>query len=149
MSLEAKILEDMKTAMKARDKVALETLRAVKSKIKYFQVEKKIDSVTEEDVLTVITQQVKQRRDSIAEYEKASRQDLADVEKAELDVLIKYLPQQLTEDELRNLIKNVVTEVGAASKKDMGKVMRELMPKVKGKADGKLVNQIVGEFLPA
>lgn len=147
MSLETQIPEELKTAMKAKDKVRVGTLRTILSGIKYLKAEGRHDEVTDDDVITIINREVKKRRDSIEMYESNNRPELAENEKAEVAILMEYLPAQLTEDEIRAIITETIAEVGAASPADKGKLMGALMPKVKGKADGKLVNTLVTELL--
>lgn len=147
MSLEAQIPEELKTAMKAKDKVRVNTLRAILSGIKYLKAEGGHDEVTDDEVITIINREVKKRRDSIEMYESNNRPELAENEKAEVAILMEYLPAQLTEDEIRAIITETIAEVGAAGPSDKGKLMGALMPKVKGKADGKLVNTLVTELL--
>ncbi|HEY8343280.1 MAG TPA: GatB/YqeY domain-containing protein, partial [Calditerricola sp.] len=117
-----------------------------RSAIKNEEIEKG-RPLTDDDVIAVLHRELKQRRDSLHEFEKAGRQDLVDKVKAEIEVLTQYLPEQLSDEELLELIRNAVQEVGATSKKDLGKVMRVLMPKVKGRADGKRVNALVQQVL--
>jgi len=104
-------------------------------------------TLTEEEELTVLTREVKQHKDSLLEFKKAGRDDLVDKLQNEIQILNTYLPEQLTEEELANVVKQVISEVGAASKADMGKVMSAVMPKVKGKADGSQVNKLVAQLL--
>lgn len=134
MSLKAQISEDMKTAMRAKDSARLGTIRLLQSAIKQREVDERID-LTDGDVIAVIEKMLKQRRDSIAAYESANRQDLADVEKFEVSVLQTYLPQQLTEEELNVILEKVVAETGASGIKDMSKVMAAIKPLVVGRAD--------------
>lgn len=147
MSLETQIPEELKTAMKAKDKVRVNTLRAILSGIKYLKAEGGHDDVTDDDVITIINREVKKRRDSIEMYEANNRPELAENEQAEVAILLEYLPAQLTEDEIRAIITDTIAEVGATGPSDKGKLMGTLMPKVKGKADGKLVNTLVTELL--
>lgn len=147
MSLETQIPEELKTAMKAKDKVRVNTLRAVLSGIKYLRAEGGHDEISDDDVITIINREVKKRRDSIEMYEANNRPELADNEKAEVAILMEYLPAQLSEDEIRAIITDTIAEVGATSPSDKGKLMGALMPKVKGKADGKVVNTLVTELL--
>jgi len=147
MSLENKITEDMKNAMKAKDALKLKTVRTIKSQLKYFQIEKKLKSVSDDDVLTVITKMCKQRKDSIEQFKNANRDDLVSIEEDELAILIEYLPAQLGEEDVEKIVKAAIEETGATEKKHMGAVMKVVMPQVKGKADGKLVNQIAGKYL--
>ena len=148
MSLKDKLTADMKDAMKAREagKLRLSVIRLVRGAIRQQEIDGQKE-LSDEDVLGVISKEVKQRRDSIEDFKKGGRDDLVAEAEAEIAVLMEYLPQQLSEDEVRSLVKEAITKSGAASPKDMGKVMKELMPKVKGRADGKLVNGIVKELL--
>ena len=148
MSLKDKLTADMKDAMKARGagKLRLSVIRLVRGAIRQQEIDGQKE-LSDEDVLGVISKEVKQRRDSIEDFQKGGRDDLVAEAEAEIAVLMEYLPQQLSEDEVRNLVKEAIAASGAASPKDMGKVMKELMPKVKGRADGKLVNEIVKELL--
>ena len=146
MSIKDRLKSDLITAMKARDELKVSTLRLVSSSIKNREIDERKE-LDDEGVLAVFTTAAKQRRDSIDQFEKGGRQDLADKEKAELVIIQEYLPQQLTKEEVAAFIKEAITETGAAGAKDMGKVMKALMPKVKGKADGKLVNELVKELL--
>ncbi|MES2499795.1 MAG: GatB/YqeY domain-containing protein [Pseudomonadota bacterium] len=134
MMLKAQISEDMKNAMRAKDSVRLGAIRLLLSAIKQREVDERIE-LQDADVISVIEKMLKQRRDSIAAYESASRTDLADIEKFEVTVLQTYLPQQLTEDEIKIILDQVVTDTGAEGVKDMGKVMAAIKPLVAGKAD--------------
>jgi hypothetical protein len=134
MSLKAQISEDMKTAMRAKDSARLGTIRLLQAAIKQREVDERIE-LDDSNVIAVIEKMLKQRRDSIAAYESANRTDLADVEKFEVTVLQTYLPQQLTEDEVKDILEKVVVETGAAGIKDMSKVMAAIKPLVAGRAD--------------
>ncbi len=134
MLLKAQITEDMKNAMRAKETARLGTIRLLLSAIKQREVDERIE-LTDADVISVIEKMLKQRRDSIAAYELAKRDDLADIEKFEVTVLQTYLPQQLTEDEVKAILEKVVVESGAAGMQDMGKVMAAIKPLVAGKAD--------------
>jgi uncharacterized protein YqeY len=136
----------MKSALKNKEKTKLSVIRMLKSSIKKVEIEKR-HALSDDEVLEVIVREVKQRQDSLAEYEKAGREDLAQKEKEEIEILQSYLPEQLSEEEVRAIVEQVIAEVGATSKADMGKVMGAIMPKVKGKADGRLVNRLVQESL--
>ncbi|KPK41471.1 MAG: hypothetical protein AMJ78_05445 [Omnitrophica WOR_2 bacterium SM23_29] len=149
MTLEEKIEVDLKEALKARDAIRVSTLRMLKAGTKNLAIEKRVEKLEDKDVLSVISKQVKQHRDSIEGFTKGGRQDLVDKEKAELAILEAYMPKQLPPEQLRALIKSTIEKVGAKSKADMGKVMKAVMEEVKGQADGKLVNQIVSEELPS
>lgn len=146
MGLVEKINNDMKESMKARDEVRLSAIRMLKAAIKNREIEKG-SPPTDDDVVSVVSSMIKQRRDSVEQYEKGGRRDLAEKEEAEIRVLEGYLPAQLSEDEIVGIIKEAVAEAGASSPSEMGKVMKLVMPRVKGKADGKLVNQKVKELL--
>ncbi|ADG83282.1 GatB/YqeY domain-containing protein [Thermincola potens] len=148
MSLKDMLNEDMKAAMKDKEngKLRLSVIRMARSAIKNIEIDKKRE-LSEEEVIEVLAREVKQRRDAIAEYERANRDDIANTLKEEIAILMKYLPEQLSADEIRKLAQEVIAEVNPSGPKDMGKVMGKLMPKVKGKADGKLVNEIVRELL--
>ena len=134
MSLKAQISEDMKNAMRAKDSARLGTIRLLQAAIKQREVDERIE-LDDGGVIAVIEKMLKQRRDSIAAYESANRNDLADVEKFEVSVLQTYLPQQLTEDEIKTILEKVVAETGAAGIKDMSKVMAAIKPLVAGRAD--------------
>ena len=146
MSLNDRLNEDMKQAMRNQDKFRLSVIRMVRSSIKNIEIDQR-KTLDDQEVLDVLNREIKQRKDSLQEFEKAGRQDLVDQLKQELDVLAVYMPQQLSEDEVKEIVQQTIQEVGASSKADMGKVMGALMPKVKGRADGKLVNQIVQQSL--
>jgi uncharacterized protein len=134
MSLKAQITEDMKNAMRAKETARLGTIRLLLAAMKQREVDERIE-LTDADVIGVIEKMLKQRRDSIAAYESAKRTDLADIEKFEVSVLQTYLPQQLTEDEVKAILEKVVVDTGAAGMQDMGKVMAAIKPLVAGKAD--------------
>jgi len=138
MSLKDKITEDMKTAMRAKDTARLGTVRLLLSAMKQKEVDERV-ALTDADVLSIIEKMLKQRRESIAQYEKAARADLADVEKAEIAVLSAYLPQQMSEAEVAEAVLAAIREAGAAGPKDMGKVMGLLKSRLAGRTDmGKL-----------
>ncbi|MDD4689284.1 MAG: GatB/YqeY domain-containing protein [Eubacteriales bacterium] len=146
MSLKEKLLDDLKQAMKDRDVIRKNTVQMMRAAI--LQIEKD-DKVTLDDdgVLEVIAKELKMRKDVLPEYEKSGRQDLVDGLNAEIQVLLAYLPEQLTPEQLTEIVKEAIESVGATSMKDMGKVMGAVMPKVKGKTDGKQINQCVKELL--
>jgi uncharacterized protein YqeY len=146
MSLSERLNEDMKQAMKAQDKFKLSVIRMVRSAIKNIEIDTK-RTLDDNEVLDVLSREIKQRKDSLQEFEKAGRDDLAETVKAEIAVLSDYMPQQLSEEEVKAIVQQTIQETGASSKADMGKVMGALMPKVKGRADGKLVNQLVQQLL--
>ncbi|WP_447838981.1 GatB/YqeY domain-containing protein [Aeromonas salmonicida] len=134
MSLKDQLKDQQKLAMLARDKARLGAIRLLMAEIKQREVDSRIE-LNDEDILAVVTKMVKQRRDSISQFEAAGRQDLADKESAEIAVLQEFLPQQLTADEIAALIEQAITESGAAVMADMGKVMAVLKPKIQGRAD--------------
>lgn len=134
MSLKAQLKDQQKLAMLAKDKARLGAIRLLMAEIKQREVDTRIE-LNDEDILAVVTKMVKQRRDSISQFEAAGRQDLADKESAEIVVLQEFLPQQLTADEIAALIEQAITESGAAVMADMGKVMAVLKPKIQGRAD--------------
>jgi len=140
-------MDDMKAAMKAHDMAKVNTIRGVIAKAKDLTVNAGKE-MTDDAVLGVVAKAVKQREESIAQFEAAGRAELAAGEKAEKEILAKYLPAQMPEEEVAAIVKAVVAETGATSKKDMGKVMKEVMARVKGQADGKLVSRLVGAALP-
>jgi uncharacterized protein YqeY len=146
MSLKERLLEDMKNAMKQKDTVSKNAIQMARAAI--LQVEKDNQITLDDDgIIEVIAKEVKKRRDVLPDYERSGRQDLVDELKTEIAVLMKYLPQQLSEEELEAIARQVVEETGASSPKDMGRVMQAVMPKVKGRADGKIVNAIVKKIL--
>ena len=146
MSLTEQLQADMKTAMRDGDAHRRDTLRMVIAAAQNAAKEKR-EPLSDEEALAVITKQVKTRRESIKAFRDAGRDDLADKEQSEIDVLEPYLPEQMGEDEVRALVVEAVAATGATSPRDMGKVMGALMPKVKGRADGKLVSSLVNEEL--
>jgi hypothetical protein len=144
MSLQQEVMEQMKTAMKARDSVSLESLRAIKSAILLAQTEKSAGSVlSEEDEIKLLQKLVKQRKDSAAIYSEQGREDLAGPELAQMAVIEKFLPEQLSEEEITAVVNAVIAETGASGMKDMGKVMGLATGKLAGKADGKTISGIV------
>jgi len=146
MSVISKIDSDNKEALKAGQKEKLTTLRGLKSDLKYAQIDKGKE-LTEEEVLAVLASAAKKRRDSIEQFQAGNRQDLVDSETFGLRIIEAYLPKQLTEDELRQIVSDAIQETGAQSPQQIGLVMKAVMPKIKGKADGKLVNRLVSEIL--
>ena len=139
-------MSDMKEAMKARDKVRLNTVRMIKSALMNEKIKAGHDLTAEEE-LTVLSREKKQREESIDEFTKADRKDLADETKQELAIVESYLPKQMTEEELNQAVSSAIAEVNAQGKSDFGKVMKVLMPKIKGKADGKAASDVVRKQL--
>ncbi|MFH1688538.1 MAG: GatB/YqeY domain-containing protein [bacterium] len=146
MSLIDKLDQDINEALKGGERDKLTVLRGLKSVLKYARIEKGED-LTGDDVITALSSEAKKVRDSIEQFGKGGRQDLVDKSQVELEIIQSYLPKQLSEDELREIVKAAVTEVGAESAKDMGKIMKVVMPKIKGQADGKMVNKLAMEIL--
>jgi uncharacterized protein len=149
MNLKEKIIGDLKDAMKAGDTAKRDTLRLIDNAIKNTEIEKKKreTGLSEEEILEVLGRAVKQRQDSIKQFSDGGRPELAAKEQAELDIIMPYLPAQLSEDEIRVIVKTIIAETGAAGMSDIGKVMGQAMGKMKGKADGNVVKKIVGEEL--
>ncbi len=148
MSLQQRVNDELKSSMLARQALRTGTLRMLKAALGYAQIEKKTETLSDADVMAMIQREAKKRRDSIEEFEKAGRTEMAANEKAELEVLSEYLPKALSAEELESLIREVITEVGATSKKDMGAVMKAAQSKVDGRADGKSVSALVSRLLP-
>ncbi len=144
--LQEKLMADLKEAMKGGDKTRLEVIRMVRARIKNAEIAKQ-KSLDDSDVLDVIAKEAKQRRESITEFKKADRQDLSDKEEAELAILLKYLPQQMSREEVLAAARRVIEEVGARGPGDKGRVMQNLIPQLKGKAEGRDINEVVTELL--
>jgi uncharacterized protein len=142
MSLKDQITEDMKSAMRAKDSARLSTVRLLLAAMKQKEVDERVE-LSDADVLAILEKMIKQRRESIAQFEKAARQDLADKEKAEIQVLAGYLPQQLSDAEIQNEINSVISQTGASGAKDMGKVMAALKGRLAGRADMGKVSGLV------
>ncbi|MFH0877720.1 MAG: GatB/YqeY domain-containing protein [Candidatus Omnitrophota bacterium] len=147
--LEEKITFDYREAMKARDQVKTQTLSFLRSELKYGAIEKKTDQLEDPDVLVVIKRLIKQRQDSITQFEKGQRMDLVAKEKQELETLKSYLPQQLSESQVSVIVGEVISSTQATGLKEMGKVMKEVMARTQGKADNKLVSDLVRRALEA
>jgi uncharacterized protein YqeY len=148
MSLDAKLREDMKLAQKSKDELRLSTIRLILSSVSYARIDKG-EELTDDEVLDVLGKAAKQRRETIEAALQGGRQDMAAKEQAELDIIKAYLPEQLGEAEVEALARQIAAEVGATSIQDRGKVMGPLMQKVRGRADGKLANQVVEKVLRA
>lgn len=146
MSLKENLQQDWKEALKSGDKFKANTISMAKAAV--LQIEKTNNiKLDDQRIIEVLAKEVKSRRDAVVEFEKGNRQDLVDSTNAEIEILMGYLPQQLTEDEIRELVKEAASEIGADSIKSMGKVMAALVPKTKGRADNSLVSEIVKEYL--
>lgn len=146
MSLLERIDGDLKKSMKARDAERLSAIRMLKAGIKNRQIERG-SAFSEDDILSVISSMMKQRRESVEQYAKAGRADLATKEEAEMHILEGYLPEQLSDEEVVKIIREAIAEASATSARDMGRVMKLVMPRVKGRADGKFVNEKAKELL--
>jgi uncharacterized protein len=146
MSLKERLLEDLKVAMRDKDVIKKNTVQMARAAVLQVEKDGKI-TLDDDGVIDIIAKELKKRRDSLPEYEKSGRVDLIDNLKKEIDVLLQYLPQQLTEEELELIVKQAIQETGASTAKDTGKIMQAVMPKVKGRADGKMINQIVKKIL--
>ncbi|HBR15139.1 MAG TPA: aspartyl-tRNA amidotransferase [Candidatus Omnitrophica bacterium] len=145
--LEEQISKDYIQAMKARDAVRSSTLSFLRSQLKYARLDKRVHGLEDQDVIGVIKKQIKQRQDSIEQYQKGGRQDLVDKESAELNILKSYLPQEMTESELKPLVEQAIQEAQACSIKDMGKVMKLMTVKVAGRADNAVLSDLVKKVL--
>lgn len=146
MSIKDKLKDDLKTAMLEKDTTRKNVVQLIKAGVLQVEKDKKI-TLDDEGVLDVIAKQLKQRRDSLPDYEKSGRDDLIAQLKREMELLMEYLPAQLTHDELVEIVRDAIEETGASQIKDMGKIMAVVMPKTKGRADGKEINAIAREIL--
>ncbi len=147
MSLLERLNNDMKQAMKNKEKDKLSVIRMLKASLQNEALKLRKDVLTEDEDLTVLSRELKQRKDSLQEFSNAGREDLVEKVQSEIKYVEVYMPQQLTEEEVASIVKETIQNVGASSKADMGKVMGALMPKLKGKADGALVNRLVQQHL--
>ncbi len=147
MSLEERIAADFKEAMKARDQIRVQTVSFLRSELKYFAIDKKKEKLEDGDVAQVLKKLIKQRQDSMEQFGKGGRMDLVEKEKKEAEILKAYLPQELSEAELLKVIDAVVLGASALTMKDMGRVMKEVMTKTGGRADSKLMSDLVRKKL--
>ena len=148
MNAQERLSAEMKAAMLAKDADRLSTLRLLKSAVGYAQIEKKTDRLSDADFIGVVQKEVKKRHDSIEQFEKGGRPDLAEREKKELVILETFLPKPLSAEELEHLVKGAIHEIGATSKKDMGPVIKAVQAKAAGRADGRTISALVGKLLP-
>ena len=148
MSLQERLAQEMKASMLAKDADRTSALRMLKSAIGYMQIERKVESLSDADVIGVVQKEARKRRDSIEQYQTGGRPELAEIEKKELAVLETFLPKPLSAEEVEQIVKAAITEVGATSKKDMGTVMKVAQAKAEGRADGKTLSAAVGKLLP-
>ena len=146
MSLKERLFEDLKTAMKEKDTIRKDTVQLVRSGILQIEKDQKIE-LDDEGVIEVVSKQLKSRRDSLPDFEKSGRQDLIEKLNKEIEVLLGYLPEQLSEQEIQTIVAEAVAETGASTMKDMGKVIAMVTPKVKGRADNKVVGDFVKKLL--
>jgi len=147
MSLEKKIDKDLIVSLKARDEIKVSTLRFLKAALKNYAIEKKAKELKDQDIISIIRKQMKQRLDSIEAYEKGNRPKLLDKEKKELEILKSYMPEELPVDELKKIVSQAVKESGAKTTREMGKVMGLVIPEVGGRAGGKIISKLVVEEL--
>lgn len=143
MDLKAKILEDIKSAMKSKEAERLSAIRFLQAAVKNREIELRPNAITDQDIMGVIKKMAKQRKDSIAEYEKAGRNDLADKEKFELGIMEEYLPAQMSPEQVAAIVDEVIKATGATTQKQMGAVIKEVMAKTGGTADGKVISDLV------
>lgn len=146
MSLKEKLQEDLKSSMKNKDTIRKSVITLVRAAIKQIEVDQRVE-LDDVAVMDIISKQLKQRNDSLAEFEKAGREDLIEETKSEIQVLKEYLPQQLSEEELEKIVIETIAEVGATSMKDMGEIMAIIKPKTAGRADGRKINELVKKNL--
>lgn len=146
MSIKEKLTSDLKESLKSGDKAKLSVVRMLLSSVKNKEIDKR-GELSDDEILAVLSHAAKLRRESIEEFAKGGREDLVQKEKEELRVVENYLPEQLSEDKLKEIAKQAILEASATSAKDIGKVMKILMPRLKGQADGKIVNKIVQQAL--
>jgi hypothetical protein len=147
MALSEKINDDLKVAMKSGDSVKLNTIRSIRTKIIEFSKRGTGSSITQEEELTILLSEAKKRKEAIEMYQKAGRTDLSDQEQRELEIINEYLPKQMSREEAEGIVKKIIHEVGAVSAKDFGKVMPVAMKELKGKIDGKVVQEVVKQQL--
>lgn len=146
MALKETLMNDMKEAMRNKEQIRKNVITMIRSDIKQMEVDKRVEA-SDEDVIEIISRQLKQRKDAKEEFKKGNRQDLVDQCEGEIEVLLNYLPTQMSEEEIREIVLTAIEKTGATSAQDMGKLMALVMPLVKGKADGKMVNQIVRQCI--
>ncbi len=146
MSIKEKLMQDLKAAMKSHDKVRKDTITMVRAAIKQIEVDKRVD-LSDEEVIDIISKQYKERVSSIEEFKRGGRDDLVVQTEEEIKILLEYLPKQLSDEELEDIIKEAIEKLSITTKRQIGELMKEVMPKVKGKADGKKVNSIASKYL--
>ncbi len=146
MTLKEQLMDDLKTAMKEKDAVKKSVITLIRSAVKQYEVDNRVEA-DDEKVIEFISKQLKQRKDSLEEFKKAQRDDLVEQTGKEIEIITEYLPKQLEKEEVEKIVAETIQEIQASSLKDMGKLMSAVMPKLKGKADGKLVNEIARKLL--
>ncbi|MGF7056351.1 GatB/YqeY domain-containing protein [Brassicibacter mesophilus] len=146
MSLKEKLMDDLKTSMRNRDKTRKDVVTMIRAAVKQKEVDERVE-LDDESIIDIISKQVKQKKDAVEDFQKGQRQDLVELTEKEIEILLEYLPLQLTEAELDEIVKAAIDEVGANTAKDIGKIMSNVLPKVKGRADGSLVNKIARQYL--
>ena len=146
MSLKEKLMEDLKVSMRNKDSIRKNTIIMVRAAIKQVEVDERIE-LDDERILEIISKQLKEKKNAIEDFKKGERQDLVDLTEKEIEILLEYLPKQLTEDEVEKIVLETIDEVNAESIKDIGLVMKSVMPKVKGRTDGNTVNKIARKIL--
>ncbi|MDW7668188.1 MAG: GatB/YqeY domain-containing protein [Bacillota bacterium] len=146
MSLKKRLMEDLKTSMKNKDKIKKNAITLIRSSIKQQEVDTRKE-LNDEDIIEIMSKQIKQKKNSIEDFKKGNREDLIELTKAEISILENYMPEQLSDDELEDIVKKAIEETKAETKRDIGKVMSQVMPLVKGRADGNQVNKIVMRYL--
>ena len=146
MSLKEQLMVDLKTSMKNKDTIRKNTITLIRAAIKQKEVDER-NETSDEDILTLISKQLKERRGSMEDFEKASRNDLVEQTRLEIDILLDYLPKQLTEKEVEKIVSETIDELKATSMKEIGIIMKTVMPKVQGRADGNMINKIARELL--
>ena len=147
MDLYQKIDSEMKEALRGKDSVKLSVMRMLLAAVKNTEISKKVKKLDDADIVQVIQKMIKEHKESISQFEKGQRADLVNKEKAELDILLKYVPAQMSEEEVTVIVRAVIRELGATTKADNGKVMKAVIEKVRGRADGRLISQLVASLL--
>lgn len=146
MSLESRLMEDLKTSMKNKDTIRKNTITMVRAAIKQKEVDER-KKVSDEEIIEIISKQLKEKRNVIGEFRKGNREDLVELTEKEMEILIPYLPKQLSEEEVEEIVKDAIKELNATSMKDIGIIMKTVMPKVKGRTDGNIVSKMVKQNL--
>ena len=146
MSLKERLNNELKNALKEKQKIKLETIRAIINAVKNYEINNKTE-LDDSGIEKIISTLVKQRKDSIEQFKKGGREDLVKQEQEELEILLTFLPEQLTEDEIKKIVQETINEMGKVTKKEFGKVMKAIMPKLQNRADGKIVSKIVQDLL--